>query len=480
MVSKINGRQINTHINIINKINQLIQIGIQIISITFVQTEGHLLGIPRQQIHDLIIQIPNYIEKIYIAVIGSSLWTNKLTIDSIYNSMIYFDQYEIVPAIIQDINGLVKGLCYMNKQSIEQTCQTSGHLQYVIKISLDCDSDSILIIVDSKNPFCHTGNYSCFNLQTSIKTNLSTLCEHITSKMNTNSYTGYMQRNSQLVLTKIMEEYWELVAASENNKIYECSDLFVHILIYLNSIGLSLEDISNELNKRRWTLKTLIQYDNLCEVKQNEILIAITNSKYFNKTDQFAENELGIKIIRYSNRNLLIEGEIINQEKFSKYFPHDRYSKLSLLPCNPKDMIWLLASKRITHIITYDTIIENYPKISTRIHQIIDPTIYLALISRQEDIIEPDKWTNKNKPLIASEYICQLTKYFQDNSIDSDRYHLDKISGSSEAFLINTKKYLLVDAIVHTGRTIQSNNLRIWNIIIPKGQIHIGLYTYSN
>ncbi|CAF5026555.1 unnamed protein product [Rotaria sp. Silwood1] len=79
--------------------------------------------------------------------------------------------------------------------------------------------------------------------------------------MNTNSYTGYMQRNSQLVLTKIMEEYWELVAASENNKIYECSDLFVHILIYLNSIGLSLEDISNELNKRRWTLKTLIQFD---------------------------------------------------------------------------------------------------------------------------------------------------------------------------------------------------------------------------
>ncbi|CAF3592032.1 unnamed protein product [Rotaria sp. Silwood1] len=71
--------------------------------------------------------------------------------------MIYFDQYEIVPAIIQNINGLVKGLCYMKKQSIEQTCQTSDHLQYVIKISLDCDSDSILIIVDSKNPFCHTG-----------------------------------------------------------------------------------------------------------------------------------------------------------------------------------------------------------------------------------------------------------------------------------------------------------------------------------
>ncbi|CAF3454012.1 unnamed protein product [Rotaria sp. Silwood2] len=203
-----------------------------------------------------------------------------------------------------------------------------------------------------------------------------------------------MQRNPQLALTKIMEEYWELVAASENNKIYECSDLFVHILMYLNRISLSIEDILNELNKRRWTLKTLIQRNDLYDENQKEILIGITNSKYFDKTDKFAEDDLGIKIIRYSNRNLLVKGEIVNQEKFSKYFPYDKYIKLLLLPCKPKDMIWLLASKRLTHIITYDTIIENYPKISTLIHQIIDPTICIALISRQEDIIEPNKWTN--------------------------------------------------------------------------------------
>lgn len=192
----IHGRQTNTHIHIIERINQLIQMNVHAISITFVQTEGHLSGIPRQQIHDLLQQIPANIRKIYIAggisslddleylwsfnrVIpqtGSAIWKNQLTIGNIFNSMSHFDENGLIPAIIQDISGPVKGLCFMNRESIELTCdqrvlyrysrklnhvlmkgQTSGHIQHIIKISLDCDSDSMLITVDSTNPFCHTG-----------------------------------------------------------------------------------------------------------------------------------------------------------------------------------------------------------------------------------------------------------------------------------------------------------------------------------
>ncbi|CAF4637216.1 unnamed protein product, partial [Rotaria sp. Silwood2] len=60
----IHGRQTNTHVNIITKINQLIQIDVNIISIPFVQSEGHLSGIPRQQIRNLLIQIPQNIKRI--------------------------------------------------------------------------------------------------------------------------------------------------------------------------------------------------------------------------------------------------------------------------------------------------------------------------------------------------------------------------------------------------------------------------------
>ncbi|CAF4117487.1 unnamed protein product [Adineta steineri] len=514
----IHGRRTNTHINIITRINQLIQIGVNVISITFVQTEGHLSGIPRQQIHDLILQIPSNIEKIYIGggistledleylwsypriipLLGSAIWKNKLTIASIYNSMIHFDENGIVPAIIQDKNGIVKGLCYMNRESIEETCQerklyrysrklqrlimkgeTSGDIQHIIQISLDCDGDTILITVDSKNPFCHTGHHSCFNLQTSIKANFGTLADHIKSKIDSDSYSGKIQRNPQLALAKIMEEFWEVVAGHEDNQISECSDLFVHLIMYLNGMGITIEDISNELNSRRWKEK---QNNNqhITEQISKEIIIGITTSKYTEKTDRFAEEELGIKITRHSNRNFQVNGEIIDENKFSKYFGNESNMKLSFHSSKPKDMIWLLASKRVTHIISFEPVVKNYPKVYSIIHQIIDPTICLALLCRKGAIIEPEKWTCDNKTLIASEHVCQVTKFFEQININHHTYHLDKVTGSSEGFLSNTSKYLLADAIVESGKTAQENNLEIWKIIVPRGQIHIGLYGCLN
>jgi phosphoribosyl-AMP cyclohydrolase/uncharacterized protein related to proFAR isomerase len=205
----IHGRRINSHINVITRINELIDIGVDTISITFVQAEGHLLGLPRQQIQELLRLVPLKIRKIYIAggvstssdleylwsyprvipQLGSAIWKNKLTIGSIFNSMINFDSNGTISAIIQDSNGSVKGLCNMNPESIEYTCETrnlyrysrqlrrvmmkgktSGDVQHVIQISLDCDSDALLITVDSKKSFCHSGNsfstvkYKMFNV----------------------------------------------------------------------------------------------------------------------------------------------------------------------------------------------------------------------------------------------------------------------------------------------------------------------------
>lgn len=61
------GRRTNTGMNIITRINELVKLGVNVISITFVQSEGHLSGIPRQQIRDLLLLIPYQIKRIYIA-----------------------------------------------------------------------------------------------------------------------------------------------------------------------------------------------------------------------------------------------------------------------------------------------------------------------------------------------------------------------------------------------------------------------------
>lgn len=88
----------------------------------------------------------------------------------------------LVPVIAQDYeNKEVLMLAYMNKESFIKTLEgdtawyfsrsrnefwnkgaTSGHFQYVKDIKIDCDNDTILLLVDQKGAACHTGNRTCF------------------------------------------------------------------------------------------------------------------------------------------------------------------------------------------------------------------------------------------------------------------------------------------------------------------------------
>lgn len=135
-------------------------------------------------------------------------------------------------------------------------------------------------------------------------------------------------------------------------------------------------------------------------------------------------------------------------------------------------MAWLLASKRLSHAITFETVMENYPTVYQCVHR----TISLALIYRRGAQIDLEKWNEHNKALIATEHVYHVTQFFEQCGIDSTRYHLDRVTGTSEAFLVNTNSYVLADAIVETGRTLKENDLDIWKMIIANGHLHIGLY----
>ena len=95
----------------------------------------------------------------------------------------FSDPSALIPAIAQDaVTGEVLMLAYMNHAALTQTLTTkaatywsrsrnelwikgatSGHTQEVVSVSLDCDSDAILIRVNQVGAACHTGDHTCFH-----------------------------------------------------------------------------------------------------------------------------------------------------------------------------------------------------------------------------------------------------------------------------------------------------------------------------
>lgn len=95
---------------------------------------------------------------------------------------IKFDANGLIPAIVQDAaTNQVLMMAYMNQESLELTLEkketvfwsrsrnelwhkgaTSGNIQKVIEIKIDCDADTLLILVEPAGPACHTGEQSCF------------------------------------------------------------------------------------------------------------------------------------------------------------------------------------------------------------------------------------------------------------------------------------------------------------------------------
>ncbi len=93
-----------------------------------------------------------------------------------------FDSNGLIPAIAQDAEGgEVLMLAWMNAEAVRRTLETgrvtywsrsrqafwvkgetSGHVQKLVEMRLDCDRDCLLVLVEQTGPACHTGRRSCF------------------------------------------------------------------------------------------------------------------------------------------------------------------------------------------------------------------------------------------------------------------------------------------------------------------------------
>ena len=196
----------------------------------------------------------------------------------------------LVPVIVQDNDtNEVLMLAYMNEEALKKTLDTgfahyfsrsrnklwkkgesSGNVQEVKDILVDCDNDTILLKVKQTGPACHTGRKSCFF--TNLKTNeitmdkekeieynfIDKLYHTLLDRKNANPETSYVSslyhKGENSLLKKIAEEAAEFCfAVKDNDKkeiIYEAADLAFHTLIALALKNIHPEAVLEELKRR--------------------------------------------------------------------------------------------------------------------------------------------------------------------------------------------------------------------------------------
>src|SRR6267378_4505319 len=150
---------------------------------------------------------------------------------------------------------------------------TSGNVQRVVSLALDCDGDAVVARVRSAGPACHTGAVSCFDDTAGGPTIWSTLASKISTRREElneesladfqlesggppkhQSHTRELLLDRNLRLKKIGEESAELIAAcadgDASRSTEEAADLIYHVAVALEAVGSSLDQVGEVLWER--------------------------------------------------------------------------------------------------------------------------------------------------------------------------------------------------------------------------------------
>ncbi|KAI9805837.1 MAG: imidazoleglycerol-phosphate dehydratase [Sarcosagium campestre] len=176
--------------------------------------------------------------------------------------------------LVVDERGVALGLVYSNRESLKESLRTgrgvyhsrkrglwykgesSGDVQELVRIQLDCDNDCLRYTVRQKGTgFCHLGNATCFGQYSG----LSRLQQTISRRKSTapeGSYTSRLFDSPSLLRAKIMEEAEELCEATEKKNIaFEAADLLYFALVKCVGAGVSLEDVERNLDAKSIKVK---------------------------------------------------------------------------------------------------------------------------------------------------------------------------------------------------------------------------------
>ena len=195
----------------------------------------------------------------------------------------------LLPAVVQDAtSGRLLTLAYMNRESLAKTIETgqtwfwsrsrgelwnkgatSGHVQDVRSLRLDCDADALLVLVDQTGAACHTGAESCFfdlvdgddasagrETFATLADLERTIAERAEAADTEASYTAHLlAKGIDSVCKKVGEEATEVAIAAKGAEhdrvVEESADLLFHLAVLWRATGVRLDEVSQVLADRR-------------------------------------------------------------------------------------------------------------------------------------------------------------------------------------------------------------------------------------
>jgi phosphoribosyl-AMP cyclohydrolase / phosphoribosyl-ATP pyrophosphohydrolase len=202
---------------------------------------------------------------------------------------IAFDAQGLVPAVVQEADtGEVLMVAWMNREALDRTIatglahfwsrsrarlwqkgETSGHVQHVERIYVDCDGDTLLVHVHQDGVACHTGSRTCFfralngtdgTVPAAAPANMLVRLESIVASRKIapppGSYVAsLLAKGEAAICRKIGEEAVEVVTAAlggegDRRVVEEVADLWFHTIVLLGQRGIPLGDVLAELARR--------------------------------------------------------------------------------------------------------------------------------------------------------------------------------------------------------------------------------------
>jgi phosphoribosyl-AMP cyclohydrolase / phosphoribosyl-ATP pyrophosphohydrolase len=195
---------------------------------------------------------------------------------------IAYDEQGLVPVVVQDWRtGEVLTLAYANAEAVQRTRETgqlhlwsrsrrelwhkgatSGNVQHVRALRLDCDGDALLALVEPAGPACHTGERTCFHngeldppAPHEARPALERTLDERAKTRPEGSYTVELLDDPPRIGAKVQEEAEEVARAAREETgervDEEAADVLYHLTVLLHSRARSLGDAQEVLNGRR-------------------------------------------------------------------------------------------------------------------------------------------------------------------------------------------------------------------------------------